>query len=93
MAVDRQRSNSAVQKILTGTMKALNRKGTQKLSVSDICAASQVARGTFYRYFDSKDDVLRHLGRHFEEGAAEAFAKLSRLLPILHRGSKSLWIL
>lgn len=31
MAVDRQRSNSAVQKILTGTMKALNRKGTQKL--------------------------------------------------------------
>ncbi|WP_245843286.1 TetR/AcrR family transcriptional regulator [Mycolicibacterium vulneris] len=81
MAVDRQRSNKAVQKILTGTMKALNRKGTQKLSVSDICAASQVARGTFYRYFDSKDDVLRHLRRHFEEGAAEAFAKAIAATP------------
>jgi AcrR family transcriptional regulator len=74
MAADGQRSDNAVQKILVGTMKALSRQGTHKLSVSDICEASQVARGTFYRYFDSKEEVLAHLGRHFEEGVAEAFA-------------------
>jgi AcrR family transcriptional regulator len=74
MAADGQRSDNAVQKILVGTMKALSRQGTHKLSVSDICEASQVARGTFYRYFDSKEDVLAHLGRHFEQGVAEAFA-------------------
>jgi AcrR family transcriptional regulator len=74
MATDGQRSDNAVQKILDGTMKALSRQGTHKLSVSDICEASQVARGTFYRYFDSKEAVLAHLGRHFEEGIAEAFA-------------------
>jgi AcrR family transcriptional regulator len=74
MAADGQRSDNAVQKILVGTMKALSRQGTHKLSVSDICEASQVARGTFYRYFDSKEEVLAHLGRHFEEGVADAFA-------------------
>ncbi|CAN5821143.1 hypothetical protein BH10ACT9_BH10ACT9_11760 [soil metagenome] len=74
MVADGQRSENAVQKILVGTMKALSRQGTHKLSVSDICEASQVARGTFYRYFDSKEEVLAHLGRHFEEGVAEAFA-------------------
>lgn len=74
MVTDSQRSDKAVQKILVGTMKALSRQGTHKLSVSDICEASQVARGTFYRYFDSKDEVLAHLGQHFEEGVAAAFA-------------------
>jgi AcrR family transcriptional regulator len=74
MAADGQRSDNAVQKILVGTMKALSRQGTHKLSVRDICEASQVARGTFYRYFDSKEEVLAHLARHFEEGVAEAMA-------------------
>lgn len=74
MAADSQRSDNAVQKILVGTMNALSRQGTHKLSVSDICEASQVARGTFYRYFDSKEQVLDHLGRHFEKGVADAFA-------------------
>jgi AcrR family transcriptional regulator len=73
MAADAQRSDNAVQKILVGTMNALSRRGTHKLSVSDICEASQVARGTFYRYFDSKEQALAHLGRHFEKGFAEAF--------------------
>jgi AcrR family transcriptional regulator len=74
MAVDSQRADSTVHKILVGTMKALSRQGTHKLSVSDICEASQIARGTFYRYFNSKDEVLSALGRHFEEGIAAAFA-------------------
>lgn len=59
---------------MVGTMKALSRQGAQKLSVSDICAASGVARGTFYRYFTSKEEVLATLGSHLEDGATEAFA-------------------
>jgi AcrR family transcriptional regulator len=74
MAVDDQRAERAVQKILAGTMKALSRQGASKLSVSDICEASQIARGTFYRYFTSKEEVLAALGQHFEEGVAAAFA-------------------
>jgi AcrR family transcriptional regulator len=74
MAVNDQRADKAVQKILAGTMRALSRQGAQKLSVSDICESSQVARGTFYRYFTSKENVLAALGRHFEDGVAAAFA-------------------
>lgn len=69
-----QRTDKSAEKILTGTMKALSRQGTHKLSVSDICEASGVARGTFYRYFTSKDDALAALGRHLEDGVAAAFA-------------------
>src|SRR5208283_403898 len=69
-----QRSEKTVEKIVAGTMKAITRQGTHKLSVSDICESSGVARGTFYRYFTSKDDVLATLGRHFEDGVAGAFA-------------------
>ncbi|NVN53664.1 TetR/AcrR family transcriptional regulator [Mycolicibacterium hippocampi] len=73
MTVDGQHADTAVRKILVGTMKALSRQGTQKLSVSDICKASHVARGTFYRYFNNKEEVLAAVGRHFEVGIAAAF--------------------
>ncbi|RAV03987.1 TetR/AcrR family transcriptional regulator [Mycolicibacter senuensis] len=70
-----------MEKIVAGTMKAITRQGTQKLSVSDICESSGVARGTFYRYFTSKDDVLAALGRHFEGGIAGAFAAAIEVNP------------
>jgi AcrR family transcriptional regulator len=74
MAVDDPRAERTVQKILAGTMKALGRQGAHKLSVSDICESSQIARGTFYRYFTSKEEVLAALGQHLEDGVAAAFA-------------------
>lgn len=74
MAGDDQRADKSVQKIMDGTVQAVARQGTRKLSVNDICEASGVARGTFYRYFSSKEDALEALGRHIEDGAAAAFA-------------------
>lgn len=81
MAVNDPRSDGAAQKILAGTMKALSRQGAQKLSVSDICESSQVARGTFYRYFNSKDDVLAALSRHFVDRVATALAAAIEATP------------
>jgi AcrR family transcriptional regulator len=74
MAGDDVRADRSVEKIMAGTMKALTRQGAQKLSVSDICAASGVARGTFYRYFTSKEEALATLGSHLQDGLAEALA-------------------
>jgi AcrR family transcriptional regulator len=74
MVVEDRRADRAVEKIMAGTMRALSRQGTYKLSVSDICQSSGVARGTFYRYFTSKDDALAALGQHIEDGVAFAFA-------------------
>jgi AcrR family transcriptional regulator len=78
--VDR-RADKTVEKILVGTMNALSRRGAHKLSVSDICESSGVARGTFYRYFTSKEDVLAALARHFEDGLAAAFAAAIEVNP------------
>ena len=49
--------------------------------MSDICEASGVARGTFYRYFTSKDDVLATLVHHYQDGVAEAFVKAIEINP------------
>jgi AcrR family transcriptional regulator len=81
MAGDDGRADKTVEKILVGTMNALSRQGTHKLSVSDICESSGVARGTFYRYFTSKEDVLAALARHFEDGVAAAFAAAIEVNP------------
>ena len=76
-----ERAEKSAEKILSSTMKALSRQGAHKLSVSDICEASGVARGTFYRYFTSKDDVLATLAHHYQDGVAEAFVKAIELNP------------
>lgn len=73
MASDEERAEKTVDKVLAGTMHVLSRRRAQKLSVSDICEASGVARGTFYRYFTGKADVLAALGRHFNDGISAAF--------------------
>jgi AcrR family transcriptional regulator len=81
MAGGDQRAENTVGKILVGAMNALSRQGTHKLSVGDICESSGVARGTFYRYFTSKEDVLAALARHFEGGLAAAFAAAIKINP------------
>lgn len=78
---ERAENEKSAEKILSGTMRALSRQGAHKLSVSDICEASGVARGTFYRYFTGKDDVLTALARYYQEGVAEAFVKAIELNP------------
>jgi AcrR family transcriptional regulator len=45
----------------------------RKFSMSDVCAEAGVSRGTLYRYFKSKDEVLEAIGAHM-------FAALGRAL-------------
>lgn len=67
---------SSVQKILDGTLRAMRSIGARRLSMSDISDASGVSRGTLYRYFASKEDVLAAVSEHvcasFERGVVEA---------------------
>lgn len=74
-----------MEKILVGTMNAVGRHGTRKLSVTDICDSSRIARGTFYRYFNGKDDVLVALRRHFQDGLVAALAAAIEENPDPHR--------
>ena len=50
--------SGSIQKIMDGTLRAINSIGARRLSMSDISESSGVSRGTLYRYFASKEEVL-----------------------------------
>ena len=50
--------------------------GFDKVTIDDICAAAEVSKTTFYRYFDTKEDVL--LGSATEKLAAMSDALARR---------------
>ncbi len=62
----------SVLKILDGALRAIGDMGARRLSMSDISEASGVSRGTLYRYFSSKEEVLAAVSEFvcvsFEDG-------------------------
>lgn len=66
----------SVIKILDGALDAIAARGVKKLSMSDIIDASGVSRGTLYRYFSNKDEVLAAVSEFvctgFEKGIRES---------------------
>lgn len=66
----------SVIKILSGALDAIASRGVRRLSMSDIIDASGVSRGTLYRYFSNKDEVLAAVSEYvctgFENGIREA---------------------
>lgn len=66
----------SVIKILGGALDAIASRGVRRLSMSDIIDASGVSRGTLYRYFSNKDEVLAAVSEYvcvgFETGIREA---------------------
>ena len=69
-------SSPSVIKILSGALDAIAERGVRRLSMSDIIEASGVSRGTLYRYFSNKDDVLAAVSEYvcigFENGIKKA---------------------
>ena len=37
------------------------KKGYQTVTIGDICEKAETYRSTFYRYYDTKDDMLREI--------------------------------
>lgn len=65
--------SQSVAKIINGAARAVARQGLRKLTMSDIGEEAGVSRGTLYRYFKSKEEVLEAVGRHVEDSLASAF--------------------
>jgi AcrR family transcriptional regulator len=70
-AADVELSPSVI-KILSGALDAIASRGVRRLSMSDIIDTSGVSRGTLYRYFSNKDEVLAAVSEYvctgFENG-------------------------
>ncbi|MDR0497502.1 MAG: TetR/AcrR family transcriptional regulator [Treponema sp.] len=61
--------------ILDAAEKLFAAKGYEKATVNDILAAVNIAKGTFYYYFKSKEDVLNTIvQRRMDEGVERAQA-------------------
>ncbi|WP_052745237.1 TetR/AcrR family transcriptional regulator [Streptomyces sp. WM6386] len=54
------------EKIVDGAIRAVGRYGVRKFSMSDVYTEAGVSRGTLYRYFKSKEQVLEAVGEHVE---------------------------
>lgn len=65
-------------RILEGALLAMGRVGMRRLTMSDVSERSGVSRGTLYRYFPSKEDLLAVLAEYerdrFSDGLRTALA-------------------
>jgi AcrR family transcriptional regulator len=52
------------ERILDGAMRAIARHGLTKLGMNDVSESAGVSRGTLYRYFPSREELLESLAEH-----------------------------
>ncbi len=80
-AVARQmtRAEATRRRLLDASLVVFGRKGVHETRVDDICAATGVARATFYRHFDGKAAVFEAL---HSEMAAEMLRIAGNLEPV-----------
>lgn len=69
--------------ILDVTRKLVYTKGYEQMTIQDILDDLQIAKGTFYHYFKSKQDLLEALLERMQEEGEHL------LLPILHNDTLS----
>lgn len=61
-------TSDTVGRILDAALVVLARRGKDKLSMSDVGVVSGISRGTLYRYFGSKEEILDAIGAHVRTG-------------------------
>src|SRR5580692_7340979 len=68
------------ERILTAGLALIGRRGVRRLGMREIAETAGVSRGTLYRYFPSKDEVLAAAagfdGQRFTDGLDEVLASV-----------------
>ncbi|MGB8389885.1 TetR/AcrR family transcriptional regulator [Mycobacterium sp.] len=64
-------NSETLARILDGTLSALARRGVRKLSMSDVGTAAGISRGTLYRYFSNKEQLLDAIADHVRRSMQE----------------------
>ncbi len=59
--------------IINTSKELLNQFGIDKVSVEEICRKANVSKGTYYKYFSNKDQVVMELVKGFLKDAKERF--------------------
>jgi AcrR family transcriptional regulator len=61
------------RELIDAALKVFASTGVTATSVDDIVRAAGVAKGTFYLYFDTKDDIVSAVAERMVEGVGEQF--------------------
>jgi AcrR family transcriptional regulator len=64
-----QNGRDTVDVIVDGAIRALARHGASRLSMTDICREAEVSRGTLYRYFSNREEVLEAVNQKLVQAA------------------------
>lgn len=75
--------DDTLSRIMDGTLLALARRGVRKLSMSDVGTQAGISRGTLYRYFSSKEELLAAIAVHVEKGLLDELVKAVDRRPAL----------
>jgi AcrR family transcriptional regulator len=75
------------KKIYDAAVQVINEKGFGNVSIEDITTRANVAKGSFYTYFTSKEDLLFDTFRQSDAVYAQAFAQVQDedFLPMVTR--------
>jgi AcrR family transcriptional regulator len=63
-------------KIYSSAVKIINQKGYNNVSIEDITSDANVAKGSFYTYFESKEALVFYTFKQSDEVYEKAFAKV-----------------
>ena len=69
--------------IFNVALEMLKERGIEKITVREICSRANISIGTFYWYYDSKEDVIRDVYRRDDAYFSEIFAEEVKDLPPL----------
>src|SRR5437763_1864754 len=73
------RGQRTQQRILTAALDVLHREGYHRCSIDRITRAAGCSRASFYQYFSSREEVLRHLTVVVAHELATAIDSLDRI--------------
>lgn len=61
------------RKLLDAAVSLMIRKGFTASTVDDICAEAGLTKGSFFHYFDSKEDLAKAAAKHFHQRQQQMF--------------------
>ncbi len=70
-----KRSEQTMRKIFDATEQIILESGVERISILDVCRTADMSRGTFYRYFDSQEDLLDAFSQYKRESFHQMLAK------------------
>lgn len=75
----KEQAQATKRKIYQSAIELIQSKGYENVSIEDIAQRANTAKGTFYLYFKSKQDLIYHTIQMYDEIAENAYQKIKDL--------------